>query len=207
MAEKRRKYLEKEAELKRQRKREERERWWAGAEAYFPKSSTESQSSSVPGSNKLIADDKKALKVARYTMDYSKWDSWTPSDDVSRQEELEREAEEEKRRNEEFEKNNPDFCKQFMDDMNERKKGTQKKQEIADSCRLKGNKYFKARDYPRALEAYMEGLKSNPFDPKLLLNIAQVLIICVWILLRCLCFIVHLHYDIMTIGSNQSERL
>lgn len=107
-------------------------------------------------------------------MDYSKWDTWTPSDEVSRQEELDREEQEEKRRNEEFEKNNPEFCKQFVEDMQERKKGTQKKQEAADALRVKGNKYFKARDYSRALEVYMEALKSSPFDAKLLLNIAQV---------------------------------
>jgi tetratricopeptide (TPR) repeat protein len=170
-AERRRKYLEKEAELKRQRKREERERWWSGAEVYFPKESAKKESSATGG--KLNAEDARALRVSRYTMDYSKWDTWTPSDDVSRQEELDREEQEEKRRNEEFERNNPDFCRQFMDDMAERKKSTQKKQEIADGLRLKGNKFFKARDYPRALENYMEALKSAPFDPKLLLNIAQ----------------------------------
>lgn len=170
-AERRRKYLEKEAELKRQRKREERERWWSGAEVYFPKESAKKEPSTTGG--KLNAEDARALRVSRYTMDYSKWDTWTPSDDVSRQEELEREEQEEKRRNEEFERNNPDFCRQFMDDMAERKKSTQKKQEIADGLRLKGNKFFKARDYSRALENYMEALKSAPFDPKLLLNIAQ----------------------------------
>lgn len=174
MAEKRRKYLEKEAALQRERKREERERWWSGAEVYFPKESENQEAKSANSNGKLSEEDKKQLKISRYTMDYSKWDSWSPSDEVSRQEELEREEREEKLKNEEFEKNNPEFCKQFVEDMANRKKSTQKKQEQADSLRLKGNKYFLAKDFTRALETYMEALKSAPFDPKLLLNIAQV---------------------------------
>ena len=123
-------------------------------------------------------DDKsKVIKdrvLSRYTADYSKWDSWVPNDEATRQEQLELERLEEERKNKEFESNNPDFCKQFMTDMEERKKATQKKQESAEVLRLKGNRYFKAKDYTQALNFYMDALKNCPFDGKLLLNIAQV---------------------------------
>jgi len=49
-----------------------------------------------------------------------------------------------------------------------------KKQESADISRLKGNRYFKARNFERALELYMEALKESPYDSKTLLNVAQV---------------------------------
>ncbi len=93
---------------------------------------------------------------------------------MSVQEQKEREAEEEKKRNEEFEKNNPEFCQSFVNDMKERKKASEKKQETSEVLRLKGNKCFKSKDFEQALIHYMEALKNTPFDAKLLLNIAQV---------------------------------
>lgn len=81
---------------------------------------------------------------------------------------------EEEIRNKEFEKNNAEFCSEFLTDMDKRKKVTEKKQESADISRLKGNRYFKAKAYDKALELYMEALKDCPFDAKTLNNIAQV---------------------------------
>lgn len=112
--------------------------------------------------------------ISRYTADYSKWDSWQPTDEVTRLEELEKARLEEEVKNKEFENNNPDFCKQFVTDMEERKKATKQKQESAEVLRLKGNRYFKAKDYQYASTLYMDALKNCPFDGKLLLNIAQV---------------------------------
>lgn len=177
--EKRRKYLEKEAELKRQRKLEEKTRWWSGAEVYHPKEYNEDGTLVVsPNSTGVVDENKRSLEanilLNRYTMDYSKWDSWTPTDEVSLDEERARAEAEERKRNAEFEKNNPEFCAQFVQDMEARKKSTQQKQDNADNLRVKGNKYFKSRDYTRALELYTEALRDAPFDPKLLLNIAQV---------------------------------
>lgn len=114
------------------------------------------------------------MQLSRYTADYSKWESWQPTDEVSRLEEEEKRRQEEEEANKLFEQNNPDFCKQYLNDMEERKKATVKKQESADILRLKGNRFFKAQDYPRALELYMEAMKETPFDGRLLLNIAQV---------------------------------
>jgi tetratricopeptide (TPR) repeat protein len=59
--------------------------------------------------------------------------------------------------------------------MNERQRQTEKKQQTANTLKLKGNKYFKAKKFQEALEQYMEGLKLSPFDgTALLTNIAQV---------------------------------
>jgi tetratricopeptide (TPR) repeat protein len=85
-----------------------------------------------------------------------------------------RKKEEERVRNEEFEKNNEEFCGQVLEDMSKRNKATLKKQESAESLRLKGNKFFKRKEYDTALENYMEALKLTPYDTKTLLNIAQV---------------------------------
>jgi tetratricopeptide (TPR) repeat protein len=119
-------------------------------------------------------EEKRSRVLSRYTADYSKWEQWAPDDDATKAEEEEKRKAEDDRLNKEFEKNNPDFCKQFMSDMEERKKASQKKQESADILRLKGNRYFKTKDFDKALELYMDALKNAPFDCKLLLNIAQV---------------------------------
>ncbi|RYG65086.1 hypothetical protein EON64_12655 [archaeon] len=172
-AEKRRLFLEKEEKLRIQRKQQEKERWWSGAEAFKPRQTSES----TPLTARQLTEeeeDRRNLMLSRYTADYSRWGQWAPSDEVSRQEEEERQHLEEDLRNQEFERNNPEFCQQFLSDMEQRKKASQQKQESADVLRLKGNRHFKAKDYKRALEIYMEGLKSTPFDAKLLLNIAQV---------------------------------
>ena len=127
-----------------------------------------------PENKKRVDANTKDLLRSRYTADYSKWETWTPDDAVSLQEQKEKEAEEEKKRNEEFEKNNPEFVENFLTDMKARKKEADKKQETAEVLRLKGNKFFKAKDFEQALSYYMDALKNTPFDAKLLLNIAQV---------------------------------
>lgn len=161
--EKRRKYREKEEQLRQQRKAEERERWWTGVEIFKPPNTTTTSSSSSSS----------ATLLSRYTADYSKWESWVPSDSVSVEEKAELEKAEEDRKNKEFEANNPEFCQNFMKDMGERKKTQAKKAETSEVLRLKGNKAFKVKDYEGALGHYMEALKNTPFDGKLLLNIAQ----------------------------------
>ena len=84
-------------------------------------------------------------------------------------------AHEEEIKNQEFEKNNSEFCQQFMTDMKERKKITEKKQESANMLRLKGNNYFKLKKFDKALELYYDAMKESPFDAKLVNNIAQVI--------------------------------
>lgn len=39
---------------------------------------------------------------------------------------------------------------------------------------LAGNRFFKAKNYEKALELYMDAMKETPYDIKTLTNIAQV---------------------------------
>jgi tetratricopeptide (TPR) repeat protein len=167
---------EKERKLREERKKEERERWWAGVEIFKPKPAISDAVSAKPSQSQEEAD-KTAMMLNRYKADYSHWNSWTPTDEASLAEQAEVERKEEEARNKEFEKNNAEFCDQFLTDMEKRKKVTEKKQESADISRLKGNRYFKARSYEKALELYMEALRECPFDAKTVNNVAQVSVI------------------------------
>jgi tetratricopeptide (TPR) repeat protein len=60
-----------------------------------------------------------------------------------------------------------------MNDMAQREKLREKQVQSADASRLKGNTYFKAKKYDIALKHYLDALKSQPFDVKVLMNIAQ----------------------------------
>lgn len=159
----------KAADLRVSRKAEERERWWSAADMFAR--------SEVQGSNESEeAADARAQRLLRYTSDYSRWNEWTPADPASIAEESEAKAKEDKIKNEQFEKSNPDFCSQFLEDMQTREKVTKKKQDSAEVARLKGNRSFKKKEFEEALGFYMEALKVLPYDAKTLTNIAQVYI-------------------------------
>lgn len=49
-----------------------------------------------------------------------RWEAWAPNDPATLSEVAEKEQEEEEKRSKEFEDNNPEFCKQMMDDMKTR---------------------------------------------------------------------------------------
>jgi tetratricopeptide (TPR) repeat protein len=86
----------------------------------------------------------------------------------------EKEEEEDKKRNEEFEKNNAEWCNQYLSDIEQRDKATAQKKQNATSNKLRGNKLFKAKKYPEALEKYMEALTLTPYDgAAIVTNIAQ----------------------------------
>lgn len=104
----------------------------------------------------------------------TRWDQWVPNDQATKEEEAENNKRLEDLKNKEFEKQNPEFCSQFLSDAEKRQQALARKQESSDISRLKGNRYFKARNFDRALELYMEALKESPYDAKTLLNIAQV---------------------------------
>lgn len=160
---------EKEEKLRQQRKQEEISRWWSGAEFFKPKKDDTDNGEDNDESSKPSI-------LSRYTADYSKWESWVPNDEATKEEEALKLKQEEDIKNKEFEQNNPDFCKQFMTDMEQRKKSLKEKEESSNILRLKGNRYFKNKDYQKALELYMDALKECPYDSKLLLNIAQVIV-------------------------------
>lgn len=163
----RREELQREEEnLRRKRKEEEKERWWAGAEIY---ASRENQSE-----NDLELTPQQSDSRDRYSANYSRWDQWVPHDPASLQEEATKKKEEEDRQNKLFEENNKEFCSQYLSDMEERKKQSEKKQQTANALKLKGNRYFKAKKYEEALGQYMEALKVSPYEgTAIVTNIAQ----------------------------------
>lgn len=84
------------------------------------------------------------------------------------------EEEEDKKRNDEFEKNNSEWCKQYLGDIEARDKATAKKKQNSANLKAKGNKFFKAKNFPGALEQYMEALMLMPYDgTAIITNIAQ----------------------------------
>lgn len=162
----------KEEGLRIERKREERERWWSGAD-FFKLSPQNDCIDESENRNELdfIISTKKSDK---YNSDYSRWEQWVPSDPATLEEATLASEIEDKLENEEFEKNNSEFCDQMLRDINDRNRAKKKKQDSADIARLKGNRLFKKKDFESALNQYMESLKVLPYDVRTLINIAQV---------------------------------
>lgn len=166
---------EKTEQLRVQRKEEEKKKWWEGARLLKPRTEDqdpEEEEEEQPETKEGIDDT--AIRAGRYNFDYSRWDTWVPNDEATNAEKAEQEQLLEVARNKEFEKNNADFCGDFLADMRKREEGVLKKREDAEKARLKGNKLFKAREFQRAAETYMEALKLDQFDTKTLTNLAQV---------------------------------
>ena len=75
-------------ELRLKRKAEEKERWWAGADLFVVNKTNPTDSAA--GYDKGIEDlTEKERILQRYTMDYSRWNDWEPTDEVSMQEKKE----------------------------------------------------------------------------------------------------------------------
>ena len=153
----------KNEELKRERKLEEKKRWWSGAEIFRPDMNKDKENVIVELPEK---SENAVSKSSRYSLDYSKWSEWTPTDAATLEEKAEIEKAEEDRKNKEFEAQNAEFCAQFQTDMKEREKNQKKKVESSDISRLKGNRYYKAKVYDKALEYYMEALKVSPYGTR-----------------------------------------
>merc|ERR1711871_1792258 len=105
-------------------------------------------------------------KKGKDCLDYSTWEKWIPDDPVSLEEINQQ-------KDEIFEKNNPEFCNNFIDDMKKREKSKLRKETTAEVQKQKGNKAFKRRDYEKALRRYQEALDEMPFLVPVLSNIAQ----------------------------------
>lgn len=169
--------LRKQAELKARKKKQEREKWWQGSELFAEKASDSNKTNAddvTDTSSRAAFEREKVLQ--RYSFDYSRWNDWDLTDEASLEEKKRLDDEAEEARNKEFEKNNPEFCNNFLDDIEKRNKALSKKKESAEEYRNKGNRYFKKQRFDLALEQYMESLKLLPFEVKTLTNIAQVYI-------------------------------
>ena len=157
-------------ELRQQRKLEERERWWAGVEMF---TSYRKSGAGDDEDDDASRPDPRSVIMQRYTADYSRWNEWVPADPATLQEEQEKTAAEERVKNEEFERQNAEFCTQFVGDMEERNRAIQKKKETAEGTRNRGNRHFKRGEHTEALALYMDALRLLPYDTKTLCNIAQ----------------------------------
>ena len=149
---------------------EERERWWEGADVLYPDHSEELDDSVQNQDGKTARD----VQLRKYENDYSKWSEWTPSDPASKEEQADIEKKKLDSDNAQFEKNNSEFCDNFIKDQKVREKSNAKKDDTAGAKRLKGNRYFKARKFDEALKLYKESLKVRPYEKSTLLNVAQV---------------------------------
>ena len=161
-------------ELRLKRKAAEKERWWGGAE-FCVERKVRDKDGNVVIEPTNESTEKDRIRQ-RYTADYSRWNDWVPTDQATIEENELIEAEADKERNKVFEANNPEFCGQFLEDMEVRNKATAKKKEDAEKARTKGNKRFQRKEWDLALSDYMESLKHSPYEHKTLTNIAQVYI-------------------------------
>ncbi|CAN0064567.1 unnamed protein product, partial [Ectocarpus sp. 4 AP-2014] len=194
--EKRRKRLElarREQENRERQKRQENEKWWSGAELLYGERKRRSGATAVEESRtsgcgnardgekispsiKSLSEVERLRLKERYSMEYSRWDTWTPTDPATLAEAEEREEEEDRKRTKEFEENNPQFCKEMVDDMKTRSEARLKKDSEATTARLKGNRFYKAKRWEKALELYMTSLRARPYAVNTLANVAQTLI-------------------------------
>ena len=161
-------------ELRLKRKAEEKERWWNGAEFCRERKVRDENGNKVIQVHDETSEKERIRQ--RYTADYSRWNDWVPTDAATIEENEIKEAALEKEKNKEFEKNNAEFCNQFLEDMEQRNKATAKKQEDGEKARNNGNKRFQRKEWDLALKEYMDSLKLIPYDTKTLTNIAQVYI-------------------------------
>ena len=154
-------------------KAEERESWWRGADAMYGDDDDEPSDAIESGDADESAKD---ARLRKYENDYGRWSEgrWTPRDPATLEEEAAVEKEKTDKENAVFEKNNKEFCDNFMADMEVREKSKQKKDDTAAATRLKGNRYFKAKKYDDALKLYRESLGVRPYEKTTLLNVAQV---------------------------------
>ncbi len=174
--------------------KEECETWWTRAETLCGKSRKEAKAqrdavargtvSKVKHQNekeqstKILDDDGNILfprpKQECDVLDYTVWDKWIPDDPVSL-EEMQRAKEKiEDERNLAFEQANPEFCNQFKEDQEKRRKANEKKEQDNEKLRLRGNQLFKRKKYLEALKCYMDALESMPWSVSIIGNIAQV---------------------------------
>jgi hypothetical protein len=63
---------------------------------------------------------------------------------------------------------------QVKEDMKARDEAKAKKEEGAELLRLRGNRFFKARQWDKALQHYMDSLRQSQFRIETITNIAQV---------------------------------
>ena len=162
------------AERKAKEKKEEHEKWWKGAR-YRMEDLEEKKNQREVVEPVEIEGYKfpQPKQKGKDCIDYSMWEKWIPDDPVSLEELRAKEKEINKEKDALFEKNNPEFCNNFIDDMKKREKTKTRKATTAEVQKQKGNKAFKKRDYEKALRRYQEALDEIPYLVPVLSNMAQ----------------------------------
>ena len=80
----------------------------------------------------------------------------------------------EKIKDEEFEKNNPEFCAQVKQDMEQRQKKQREKEQNAQEEKDLGNAAFRRGELRAALQHYRTSIELSPLNSPVLANMAQV---------------------------------
>jgi tetratricopeptide (TPR) repeat protein len=162
------------AARKAKEKKEEHEKWWRGARFRVESLEERREQREVIEPVEIEGHSfPKPKSKGKDCIDYSVWEKWIPDDPVSLEELRKKEQEVNKDKDALFEKNNPDFCENFMDDMKKREKSRLSKETTAEVQKQKGNRAFKRRDYEAALRRYWEALDALPFLVPVLSNMAQ----------------------------------
>ena len=166
-------------EDRRLRIQEERKRWWEGAICLYGPLDIDNENG-----EKIVTDDstqdemywdERRLKIIeRYSSNYDRWSdhSFQPNDPVSIEEAEEKRMIKEQEECEVFERANKEFCDSFRADFEKRNRKIRDKKQSVNSLRVKGNRLFRSKSYKEALFKYQEAFNHDPFDQKVLLNIA-----------------------------------
>ncbi|KAH8061388.1 hypothetical protein JL722_4003 [Aureococcus anophagefferens] len=116
----------------------------------------------------------KDARLRKYENDYGRWSEgrWTPKDPATLEEEAAVEKEKTDKENAVFEKNNKEFCDNFMADMEVREKSKQKKDDTATAA--EGQPLLQGEEIRRRAQALPRVLGVRPYEKTTLLNVAQV---------------------------------
>ena len=156
--------------------KEEHDKWWRGAELHKEFLMDKADQKVTVEIEGEIFPKPQVNKGGKDCLDYSVWDKWVPDDPVSLAEMKEKVDKVDKQKNAVFEKNNPDFCNNFKEDMDKREKTKVRKETNAERNRQKGNAKFKKKEYKGALKLYKEALALTPLVVPIMTNIAQACI-------------------------------
>lgn len=149
--------------------REEHDKWWEKARFHFGAGGVEREQSA----DGLPSAKRDAKEMYRRGLDYDRWSSWTPSDPASKEEEAKRQAEIDAEKDKEFEKLNPEFCEQVVDDIQKRKASNEEKASKAAKLKDKANGLFREGKYARAITVYHQALELKEWEVPLMTNLAM----------------------------------
>ena len=159
---------QKERIQQKKEKQQEHEKWWNGASLISKAYATNHHEKDV------ITINRNASIKERYSSDYSRWEEgkYIPDDEATKDEIEEIKKEKEKAKAKQFELSHPEFCKSVIQDIEERQITKEKRTTEAKKHRLHGNQCYLRKKYDKALLSYQKALMNDPYNEKILMNIA-----------------------------------